>query len=56
MMSLQHVICTFIRCEGDMDSFKRELPFAVLPDAIRAYLGTRVLSHFEVNPEQTDVS
>ena len=56
MMSLQHVICTFIRYDGDLEQFKKELPYCILPDALRAYLGTRVLSHFEDNPEHTDSS
>ena len=56
MISLQHIICNYIRCEGNMEQFKRELPYCILPDAIRAYLGRREYSHFEINPEGTDIS
>lgn len=55
-MSLQHVICTFARYDGNLEQFKKELPYCILPDAIRGYLGNRVLSHFEDNPEHTDSS
>lgn len=34
----------------------RDIPWLLLPDAIRAYTGPRQISHFEVTPDGTDVS
>ncbi len=36
--------------------FKKEVPFVVLPDGIRAYSGPRPISHFESTPDGNDVS
>lgn len=36
--------------------FKKEVPFVLLPDAIRAYVGPRQAGHFERKPDGTDVS
>ena len=40
-------------CDGMMQEFKREIPFVLLPDAIRAYVGPRQMSHFEQTPDGT---
>lgn len=40
-------------CEQD---FNEEVAWLLLPDAIRAYIGPRQISHFENLPDNTDVS
>lgn len=40
-------------CEKDFDE---EVAWLLLPDAIRAYIGPRQISHFEYLPDNTDVS
>lgn len=39
-----------------LDLFRKQIPWVLLPDGIRAYSGPRQLSHFEQNPSGTDVS
>ena len=39
--------------DGMMEEFKKEIPFVLLPDAIRAYVGPRQMSHFEQTPDGT---
>lgn len=56
MITIQHLLCNLIRYEGNIEAFEKELPYCLLPDAIRAYIGFRSYSHFEVNPEGNDVS
>jgi len=55
MITLQHSLCNLIRYDGNVEEFEKELPYCLLPDAIRFYF-SRPYSHFEQNPEGTDVS
>lgn len=56
MITLQHSLCDLIKLNGSIDKFIKEVSFVLLPDAIRAYLGDRQLSHFEENPDNDDIS
>lgn len=68
MISIQHVALYYLALnsarntcyEADSaklnDEFQKEVPFVVLPDAIRAYSGQRPISHFEKTPDGNDVS
>ena len=64
MITRQHValfaMALATRVNHDRELFQNELaeriPYAVLPDAIRAYIGQRQPSHFEVKPDGTDTS
>ncbi len=47
MITIQHALVTFFSVNGDMDKFRQELPYALLPDAIRMYTRDRQYSHFE---------
>lgn len=50
----------FTKLGGDWQRFEKELekrlPFVLLPDAIRAYVGPRQASHFECTPDGSNVS
>lgn len=68
MISIQHVAIYYLAlhsarksCYADnpskmMEEFQNEVPFVVLPDGIRAFSGQRQMSHFEQNPDGTEVS
>ena len=63
MITLQHVALYFMALADKNHLFadvemrmKNEIPWLLLPDAIRAYTGPRQMSHFEETPDQTDVS
>lgn len=47
MITLQHSLMMLLSVDGDMEQFKKEIAYALLPDAIRAYSGPRPYSHFE---------
>lgn len=52
MITLQHSL-VFLSAlsqgrQVDMEKFKEDLPWVLLPDAIRCYTGNRELSHFEI--------
>ncbi len=48
------------KLSGNLQEFEREfekrIPFVLLPDAIRAYVGPRQAGHFEVTPDGTNTS
>lgn len=48
------------KLSGNLQEFEKEfekrIPFVLLPDAIRAYVGPRQASHFEYKPDGTDIS
>lgn len=56
MNLVQHSLVTLQTVNGDMDRFKREIAFTLLPDAIRFYTGKREYSHFEINPANGETS
>lgn len=47
MITLQHSLMMLLSVDGDIEQFKKEIAYALLPDAIRAYSGPRPYSHFE---------
>lgn len=49
MTTLQHVLVTLLSVEGDIQKFRNEIAYVLLPDAIRKYTGVRQTSHFESN-------
>lgn len=58
MITRQHTALTLM-ChsnKGTMQTFKHEIPWTLLPDAIRAYSGPRQMSHFEETPDGTDTA
>lgn len=68
MISIQHVALYYFALHSARNvyhddnlyrmnqEFMREVPFVVLPDAIRAYSGPRPISHFERTPDDNSVS
>lgn len=56
MITLQHSLVTLLHHNGDTQAFQNEVPYALLPDAIRAYTGLRQYSHFEKAEDKSDVS
>ena len=48
MITLQHSLVTlFATKDQNIEEFEKELPYVLLPDAIRRYSGPRQYSHFE---------
>ena len=56
MKTLQHTLCNLIRYDGNIEEFKKEISFSLLPDAIRWYIGFRQYSHFVKNYNKTECS
>ena len=57
MITLQHTaIFMMVAAEKKEVNVKESLPWLLLPDAIRMYVGPRQASHFEFSPDETDVS
>lgn len=63
MTTIEHAIVTMVAMlEKNEDhetvnrKFKEMIPWILLPDAIRAYSGPRVMSHFERSPKTTSAS
>lgn len=56
MITLQHSLLMLLHYDGNLNKFKQELPYVLLPDAIRAYSGPRQYSHFEQSRDGSDVS
>lgn len=56
MITLQHTLVSLLAMQGDEKRLRDEVPYILLPDAIRRYLGPRQYSHFEVSHDGTDVS
>ena len=57
MITIQHS-AVYLLTAGKLDSakFGKNIPWLLLPDAIRMYVGPRQASHFEEKPDETDVS
>ena len=47
MITLQHSLATLFAYRGDVKAFEKEIPYVLVPDAIRRYCGPRQYSHFE---------
>ena len=56
MITLQHSLVTLFGYLGHVDSFEKEVPYVLFPDAIRRYCGPRQYSHFEEKYDGSDVS
>ncbi|MBE5745962.1 MAG: hypothetical protein E7359_01560 [Clostridiales bacterium] len=56
MLTLQHSLITLFALNGNEKQFKEELPYVLLPDAIRKYLTNRKYGHFELSHDKKDVS
>lgn len=56
MITLQHSLITLFANNGNEEELSKEIPYVLLPDAIRKYTGLRQYSHFEVNPSNGDAS
>jgi hypothetical protein len=56
MITLQHSLVTLFGLRGDEAEFDREIPYVLIPDAIRRYCGPRPYSHFEETPDGREVS
>lgn len=56
MITLQHSLVTLFGLRGNEEEFDKEVPYVLIPDAIRRYCGPRPYSHFEENPDGTDIS
>ena len=56
MITLQHTLVTLLALNGDEEQLRKEVPYVLLPDAIRRYLGPRQYSHFESSYDGKDVS
>lgn len=68
MISIQHAALYYLALNSARNTcyaadptklnaeFQKEVPFVVLPDAIRAYSGPRPISHFEKTPDGNGVS
>lgn len=56
MITLQHSLITLFANNGDEEELRNEIPYVLLPDAIRKYTGLRQYSHFEMNPSNGDAS
>ena len=50
MITLQHTLTTLFALNGNEDKLDDEIPYVLLPDAIRRYCGPRQYSHFEEHP------
>ena len=58
MITRQHAAITLMAhsSKGTIQSFRKEIPWVLLPDGIRAYSGPRQISHFEQLPDGTDTA
>ncbi len=56
MITLQHSMVTLFGLRGNEEEFDKEVPYILIPDAIRKYCGPRPYSHFEESPDGKDVS
>ena len=56
MITLQHSLVTLFGLRGDEKEFERQVPYILIPDAIRRYCGPRPYSHFEETPDGKDIS
>ena len=56
MITIQHALVTLFGLRGDEKRFEKEIPYVLIPDAIRRYCGPRPYSHFEETPNGEDIS
>ena len=56
MITLQHSLVTLFGLRGNEEEFDRQVPYVLIPDAIRRYCGPRPYSHFEETPDGKDIS
>lgn len=56
MITLQHTLVSLLAMNGNEEQLKKEIPYILLPDAIRRYMGPRQYSHFEMAHDGSDVS
>lgn len=57
MVTLQHSLVTLLGYkDNNLEKFKQEVPYVLLPDAIRKHVGPRQYSHFEKSENGNDVS
>lgn len=56
MITLQHTAIFLMAASEKEVDIKTSIPWLLLPDAIRMYVGPRQASHFEVSTYETDVS
>ena len=56
MITLQHSLVTLFGLRGDVEEFEKQVPYILIPDAIRRYCGPRPFSHFEETPDEKDIS
>ena len=60
MITLQHslVYLSALAKDGkvDLEKFRKDIPWVLLPDAIRCYSGNREYSHFEIAPDSGEIS
>ncbi|MGN1298469.1 MAG: hypothetical protein ACI4UE_00570 [Candidatus Scatovivens sp.] len=56
MITLQHSLITLFSQKGNEEKFRKEIPYVLLPDAIRKYCGPRQYSHFEQTESGDDIS
>ena len=56
MITLQHSLVTLFGLRGDVEEFEKQIPYVLIPDAIRRYCGPRPYSHFEETPDGKDIS
>lgn len=54
--TIQHSLITLLSVNGNIEEFKKELPYTLLPDSLRFYLGNRQYTHFEYTPKKDDYS
>ena len=56
MITLQHSLVTLVGLRGNIEEFEKQVPYVLIPDAIRRYCGPRPYSHFEETPDKKDIS
>jgi len=56
MITLQHSLVTLFGLRGNVEEFEKQVPYVLIPDAIRRYCGPRVYSHFEESADGKDIS
>lgn len=58
MITLQHTALSIMAMDelGQNEISGEKIPWILLPDAIRMYVGSRQASHFEASPDGTDIS
>lgn len=56
MLTMQHSLVSYIALNGNEKKFREEIPYILLADAIRRYIGKRQFSHFEEDVNGKDVA